>query len=609
MRIITVAIHDELDVVAARQRARQIADLCGFPTQEQTRIATAISELARNVYNYAKQGRIEFSIEGSTAPQLLIVTIADQGPGIPHLDLILSGRYQSTTGMGLGIVGARRLMDQFDIRTVVGQGTTIVMKKLLPPHSSLVTPQRIGEFSARMVEPAGDAMTLVELQQQNQELLRTLAELKARQDELVQLTRELEDTNRGVVALYAELDEKADHLRRADEMKSRFLSNMSHEFRTPLSSIRALSKLLLARTDGELTAEQEKQIGFILKQGESLSELVNDLLDLAKIEAGKVEIHPAKFDVSEMFSALRGMLRPLLVSERVELIFEEPPHGTIMLTDEAKVSQILRNFISNALKFTEAGEVRVSASPLANDDAIRFSVSDTGLGIAPENQQLIFEEFGQVENRLQKRVKGTGLGLPLCRNLASLLGGRIDLHSVVGQGSVFSVTLPVTFRTVSEEPEPSVEGGAPDPRPYSLLIVEDNQPMRHLYEKYLAGTEFRPLMARSLWEAEQSLDNTLPSAILLDVHLGNEDSWQWLARLKSHPVRQQIPVVIVTEIDDRQKGMALGADAYFMKPVSGDELVAMLRHLTGNRTVPPDSLDNLNFTGFPAQQANRNAQY
>ncbi|MGV3652792.1 MAG: ATP-binding protein, partial [Noviherbaspirillum sp.] len=397
MRILSIAVENELDVVASRQRARQIAEQCGFAPQEQTRIATAVSELARNVYNYAGSGRIEFLLEGKTAPQILIVTLTDQGPGIPDLDLILSGRYQSPTGMGLGIIGARRLMDQLEIRTSPGQGTTIVMKKLLPDHVPLLTPRQVGEIGSRLAAQSDNNAPLAELRRQNQELLQALAELKARQEELLELTRELEDTNRGVVALYAELDEKADHLRRADEMKSRFLSNMSHEFRTPLSSIRALSKLLLDRTDGELTSEQEKQIVFILRQSESLGELVNDLLDLAKIEAGKIEVRPAKFDVVEMFSALRGMLRPLLVNERLELVFEEPPNALVMEADEAKVSQILRNFISNALKFTAKGEVRVAAR-LEGADHVTFSVSDTGIGIAPEYHGSIFQDFAQVKS-------------------------------------------------------------------------------------------------------------------------------------------------------------------------------------------------------------------
>jgi signal transduction histidine kinase len=442
-RILTLAIETELDVVAARQRARQIAALCGFQAQDQTRIATAVSELARNVFNYARRGKIEFALDAAGLPQALLIRIDDDGPGIAQLDLVLSGRYQSQTGMGLGIIGARRLMDQCTIDSAPGRGTHIQLKKLLPAGAPVLTMRRIGAIGTELAALPADIM-LAEVRQQNRELLSVLAELKARQDELAQLTRELEDTNRGVVALYAELDEKAAHLRRADEMKSRFLSNMSHEFRTPLSSIRALAKLLLDRIDGELTAEQEKQVRFILQGAESLSELVNDLLDLAKIESGKIDLRLTVFSISDLFRALRGMLRPLLTSDAVRLVFEMPIDMVNIYSDEAKLSQILRNFISNALKFTEAGEVMVSAAVLP-DAQVKFSVRDTGLGIAPEHQEVIFEEFSQVENRLQGKVKGTGLGLPLCRKLATVLQGHIELESTPGQGSTFSVILPAVF--------------------------------------------------------------------------------------------------------------------------------------------------------------------
>jgi Signal transduction histidine kinase len=188
-----------------------------------------------------------------------------------------------------------------------------------------------------------------------------LSDARERQEELSRVNQELADTNRGVVALYAELDERASHLRRADEIKTRFLSDMSHEFRTPLSSILALSGLLLDRADGELTAEQEKQVGFIRRSAEGLLDLVNDLLDLAKIEAGKVEVRPTEFSVAGLFSAVRGMLRPLLMAQTVNLVFEEPEAKAALYNDESKVSQILRNFISNALKFTDRGEIRVKA--------------------------------------------------------------------------------------------------------------------------------------------------------------------------------------------------------------------------------------------------------
>lgn len=582
IRILSVGIRAELDVVACRQRARQIAALCGFGLQDQARIATAVSEMARNVYNYAAPGRVEFLIEGETAPQVLTVRIEDQGPGIADVDLILAGQYKSQTGMGMGLIGAQRLMDRFTITTRHGEGTLVELRKLLPAQALLLTPAMVGEMSARLMALPTDA-TLTEVQQQNRELLTTLAELKARQEELLQLTRELEDTNRGVVALYAELDEKAGHLRRADEMKSRFLSNMTHEFRTPLSSIRALSKLLLDRVDGELTVEQEKQVNFILRGAEDLSELVNDLLDLAKIEAGKIDVRPTTFDVAELFSALRGMLRPLLVSESVRLEFDDPAGLPLLYSDEAKLSQILRNFISNALKFTDAGEVRVTALPVPEENAVRLSVHDTGVGIAQESQQLVFEEFSQIENRLQKRVKGTGLGLPLCRKLASLLGGRVELQSTLGVGSTFSVVLPVRCATLPEQDEAAESQTSADsehdPR-LPVLVVEDEESTRLLYERFLHGSAFRPVYAASLRAADEQWMAQPPVAVLLDVSLKGEDSWRWLADIKGDPRRARVPVVLATETDDKRKGLALGADAYYIKPLSRLELLSTLEFLT-----------------------------
>ncbi|HEU4852143.1 MAG TPA: ATP-binding protein [Telluria sp.] len=575
-RILSLAINNELDVVGSRQRARQVASLCGFGMQDQARIATAVSELARNVYNYAGSGRAEFSIEGETAPQLLVVRIEDKGPGIANLDVVLSGRYQSPTGMGLGIMGARRLMDQFDIRTAPGGGTTITLKKLLPPEAPRMSAAVIGDIGSRLAALPVD-VTLSEVQQQNKELLGALAELKVRQEELLQLTRELEDTNRGVVALYAELDEKADHLRRADEMKSRFLSNMSHEFRTPLSSIRALSRLLLERVDGELSVEQEKQVRFILKGAESLNELVDDLLDLAKIEAGKVDIRAVEFDVDDLFSALRGMLRPLLVATTVDLVFEQVEPGLTMYTDEAKLSQILRNFISNALKFTEAGEVRVSAR-LTSEGLVSFSVADTGVGIAPEHQNLIFEEFSQVENRMQRRVKGTGLGLPLCRKLAGLLGGRVDVTSTLGVGSTFTAVVPRQHFDADAAPESAPEAAGQDSG-IPILVVEDDKATAQIYKRYFSDSPYRMVLARSVYEAEQLWQTAAPAAVLLDLYLNGEDSWRWLARIKDSDQRRHVPVIIVSEVSDQAKGFALGTDAYFVKPVAREELLATLDRL------------------------------
>lgn len=265
------------------------------------------------------------------------------------------------------------------------------------------------------------------------------------------LTLELEETNRGVVALYAELDDKAQQLTAASELKSRFLSYMSHEFRTPLGAIRSMTRILLDQLDGPLSEEQTRQMLFIQSAAVELTELVDDLLDLAKIEAGRVSVSPEWFDMVDLLAALRGMFKPLLESGSVSLVFEPPGELPRAFTDNKKLSQILRNFVSNALKFTIEGEVRVSAR-LQGAEQVVFSVSDSGIGIAPEHLDALFNDYVQVDSPIQKRLRGTGLGLSLSRKLAELLGGRVWATSVPGQGSVFNVSVPLRLQVPKATP-------------------------------------------------------------------------------------------------------------------------------------------------------------
>jgi hypothetical protein len=247
-----------------------------------------------------------------------------------------------------------------------------------------------------------------------------------------------------------------------------------------------------------------KQISFMRKAAQDLFELINDLLDLAKVEAGKVVVRPGEFDVEHLFGALRGMLRPLLVHRSLNLVFEDTSGLPSLMTDESKVSQILRNFISNALKFTEQGEVRVAARLSDDGDSVVFSVKDTGIGIAAEDQDKIFEEFAQLDNYLQRRVRGTGLGLPLTRQLAHLLGGRVWLESELGVGSTFYVSVARMYHPAEAVPAP--EAAAPsrweaDPARVPVLIVEDDPEMMHTYQGLLRGTLFQLVPARSTAEA------------------------------------------------------------------------------------------------------------
>ena len=281
-------------------------------------------------------------------------------------------------------------------------------------------------------------MSTIERQDELHELQERLREREA---ELERLTQELAETNRGVVALYAELDERAKALSQMSETKTRFLSDMSHELRAPLASMINLTRLLLAHSDGPLTAEQEYQVTLIQRSAESLTEMVNDLLDIAKIEARKVDLHLEPIAVAEIFAGLRGMFRPLATNEDVSLVIEDPAEPIVLVTDEKRVAQVLRNFTSNALKFTTAGEVRIAARTEVNDTVI-LEVADTGVGIAPEHHARIFEDFVQVDGPIQKRVRGTGLGLPLTRKLARLLGGEVRLESQLGKGSRFALVMP-----------------------------------------------------------------------------------------------------------------------------------------------------------------------
>ena len=436
-RLLNLALDNDQDVVLVRQRARQVSQLLGFSQQDQVRIATAVSEAARGACQLRFGGRAVFQLrDGGRGQQLEVTVAAGPGPGaeLPH------ALPQDA------VVTAHRLMDQCE---VAAGAASITMAKALPPQD-YIDGARLLELGNQLAKDSPVANTYLEVHLQNRELAATLAELRERQEDLLSLTRELEDTNRGIVALYAEIEDKAERLRKADEMKSRFLSNTSHELRTPLSSIRALAQLLLGRMDGDLTLEQERQVKYIETAANDLSELVNDLLDLAKIEAGKVEVFPAPVVVENLFRALKGMLRPLVDDNRVELVFEPSDDVAPFDSDEGKIAQILRNFISNALKFTEQGAVRVAASEDAASGEIRFQVVDTGIGISPDNLQLIFEEFSQIEHPLQRRSKGTGLGLPLCRKLADLLGGRVEVESRVGQGSTFSLILPRRFTPPAE---------------------------------------------------------------------------------------------------------------------------------------------------------------
>lgn len=540
--LLTVEIKAESDVVLSRQRARLLAELLDFDPQDQTRIATAVSEVARNAFQYGDRGRAQFALERRDDDLThLCITISDRGPGIANIAEVLQGPYPARNGLGIGLRGAKKLVDGFRVDSSPA-GTIVELSKALSPRAARALD--IPNIAARLAAQSARS-PIDEVRQQNQDLLRALEELRNREEELTHLNRELAETNTGVLALYAELEEKAEALRGSSALKARFHSQMSHEIRTPINSILSISEILLNGTVADPLPEQERPLGFIRKAAHQLSELVNDLLDLAKVEAGKMIVRYDSFSVSDLFGALRGMFRPLHRNEAVKLVFEDTDHLPELHTDEGKISQVLRNFISNALKFTERGEVRVSA--VQDGDQIIFSVSDTGIGIDPGDQALLFRDFAQIDSPKQRTVHGTGLGLALARDLANLLEGSVSVSSATGVGSVFRLTVPRALR--SSQPTGATwaeeRGSGVDPEGlHGILLIDDDEVSRYALRAAIGNVPCAVVETSDGAEGLREAKARSPRVIFLDLNMPGLDGFEVLARLKADAKTHAIPVVI-----------------------------------------------------------------
>ncbi|MGZ8241182.1 MAG: ATP-binding protein, partial [Methylobacter sp.] len=561
------------------QRARLISEMLGFSRNDQIRISTAVSEIARNTYQYGGGGKVEFLVQGDHPPQVFAILFRDQGPGIADAEKILQENFSSRTGLGRGLAGSRQLMDYFYLETGIGKGTSVFLGKTIPFDKGLITSQIILQL-VEALEQSTKQEPMEEIRLQNQELMQALTELRKRQEDLARINVELEDTNRGVLALYNELDEKAAQLTQANNLRASFLSNMSHEFRTPLNSIVTLSAILLNKMDGELTLEQEKQVNFIHKAADDLSGMVNDLLDLAKIDAGKVWIDRREVSIEKLFSSLRGMLKPLLNSKTLTLSFDEPEGIPLLYTDEGKLAQILRNFISNAIKFSEYGEIRVSAQLSTNKRSVIFAVADTGIGIAEEDQSRIFDEYVQVNSSARKtNLTGTGLGLPICKKLSNLLGGSVSVESRLGTGSTFYAVIPVRSPDSGKTHEDAVENINAISQ-YPVLVIDSDTATHALYNEFLSHTDYYMVSATSIKEAREFLMHIKPLAIILDILFPEEDGWSFLMELKADPATRNIPVIIASVLHEQNRDLSLDIEDYCTKPLNRKWLLNRLRMLT-----------------------------
>ena len=359
-------------------------------------------------------------------------------------------------------------------------------------------------------------------------------------------------------------------LQRADEMEKRFLANMSHELRTPLSAILGFAELLIDEREGRFGPERRRTfLETIHRSGKHLLALINDILDLAKVDAGQMTIEAESLAGPDAVAEVLGVVEPLARQRGIVLEAKVGPTIRIM-ADPGRFKQILLNLLSNAIKFTnEGGRVRVSAR--RQRGVVRFEVTDTGIGIAAEDQKRLFVEFQQLSAGLDRRQQGTGLGLALSKRLVELHGGRIGVRSAPKQGSTFWFTIPVATNVEQRVQEP--EGDATGPL---VLVVEDDPKAVELLVHYLRSAGYRTEVAKAGDEAIEKAKRLHPVAITLDVLLPKLDGWEVLAQLKLDKETANIPVVVVSVIDERSRGRALGAADYFVKPVSRDALIARL---------------------------------
>jgi signal transduction histidine kinase len=435
-RLGDIYVRREGDIIKVRDRVRRLAREMGFDSTTQIKITTAVSEVTRNIYEYAQSGAISLALAERGLDAGLQLTARDDGPGINETTLraIMRGSYRSDSGLGVGLSGTRKLMDEFDIQTTPGEGTRVTFIKWMPRAAAEHIKDRLEELRAYFGQEADDS-AVEELQQQNRDFVRILSELEEKREELEELNRQLNQSNR-------ELNEANAKLRELSELKEEFLALTTHDLRSPLTVISGVISFFTSGRLGELSPEQNNMVAMMERNTQSLIELVNDLLDASKLESGTMRLDVTSIDLRGLLEELHEAMEPL--AREKEITLEEKLAAALppVEADRTKFRRILVNLLSNALKFTpKHGRVEVRAE--LEGERVRLTVADTGVGIAPEDVERLFDKYEQARSRATRGEKGTGLGLYITRQLVELHGGEIEVQSELGRGSTFSFTLPV----------------------------------------------------------------------------------------------------------------------------------------------------------------------
>jgi len=413
---------------------------------------------------------------------------------------------------------------------------------------------------------------VVELKLLNDEYQKQNIQIKKQNDTLLEMSNQLKNKAE-------ELEIQKEKAEDSTRLKSQFLASMSHELRTPMNSILGLTELILDKA--QLSLKNKERLEVVLKSGKRLMGLINDILDLSKIEAGKMDIREEDILLEEIIEDVSNTASPLATEKGLEFNVKRICNTRFIInTDRVRVTQVLINLIGNAIKFTQRGKIELSIS-ISSDKMLLFSVSDTGIGISEENKKIIFEEFRQIDGTASKKYSGTGLGLAISKKILDLIGGKIWVASIEGEGSVFSFTIPIKYeqekRNVQALPvKPEVlRKNVKNP----VLVIDDDPEVRYTIGQYLITKGYEVIFAENGETGVKLAQERQPFAITLDLLLPNKDGWSVLKELKENPATKDIPVILISIIGDKNAGYGLGAFEYFIKPISAETLLSAFTKL------------------------------